>query len=488
MTSMTASGWWQRTRERLSRPVKGGDLLAADRLDAHAPALQAAIVLLVALLIAFPASMFRDGDTGWHLGAGHWIIENMAVPMVDPFSHTHQGKAWTAHEWLAELLMVGAEWVDGWAGLKALFALSMALTFWLIGRETFRRLPARWALAALVIIAGLLTPFTHARPHMLAWPLLAAWTLVLLRAREKNEAPPLAAALLMVVWANLHASYIIAFGIAGLFGLESLLANLKDRRLLGRWVLFGAASLAAALVTPFGPSHFLYPFEVSGMKALSIIGEWRRSVPLTDPLYYLCLAGLVLFAARQWRTVPPLRLLLLAGLSVMAFLHARHQMLFAIIGGLVLLFALTPSGTQRKAVAPASWLVPGIVLLVAARLLIPFEFKDHSSYPLTLLEKVPASIKAKPVYNEYSQGGPLVMIGVRPYIDGRADMYGDDFTFRAREITNGNIVKFREDVKRFGIGWALLEQDDPLAAKLRKERGWKVFAEDEHAVVFVPAA
>jgi hypothetical protein len=486
MTSTTASGWWQRTRERLTRPV-GSDLLGADRLDAYAPALQSATVLLVAFLIAFPTQIFLDGDTGWHLGAGHWIVQNIAVPLADPFSHTHPGKAWTAHEWLAELLMVGAEWVDGWAGLKVMFALSLALTLWLIGREAFRRLPARWAMLALIIITGILMSFSHARPHMLAWPLLAGWTLILLRARERNEAPPLAAALLMVVWANLHASYIIAFGIAGLFGLESLIANLKDRRLLGRWMLFGIASLAAALVTPLGPSHFLYPFEVSGMEALSIIGEWRRSTPLPDTLFYVCLAGLGLFAAKHWRTVSPLRLLLLAGLSAMAILHARHQMLFAIVGGLVLLFALTPAGGPRKAFAPAAWLVPGLVLLVAARLLVPFEFKDHSSYPLTLLERVPESIKVKPVYNEYSQGGPLVMLGYRPYIDGRADMYGDDFTFRAKAITNGDIVKFREDAKRFGIAWVLLEQDNALGEKLRREPGWRVFAEDEHAVVFVRA-
>jgi hypothetical protein len=487
MTSTTANGWWQRARERFEARAEAFNFRAPDRLDVYARPLLSFAVLLFAILIAFRVNLFLDGDTGWHLGAGHWIVQNMAVPMTDPFSHTQPGKAWTAHEWLAEVMMVGAEWLDGWAGIIALFALSMALTLWLIGREAFHRLPARWAMPAVILVAGLLLPFTHARPHMLAWPLLAVWTLVLLRAREKNEAPPLAAALLMVVWANLHASYIIAFGIAGLFGLESLLTNLKDRRLLGRWVLFGAASLAAALVTPFGPSHFLYPFEVSGMKALAIIAEWRRSTPMPDTLFYVCLAGLVLFVVRQWRTVPPLRLLLLAGLSVMAILHARHQMLFTIVGGLVLLFAVAPASSERKALAPASWLVPGLVLLVAARLLVPYEFKDHSSYPLTLLEKVPASIKAKPVYNEYSQGGPLVMIGVRPYIDGRADMYGDDFTFRAKAITNGDIVKFREDVKRFSIGWVLLEQDGGLTKLLRKEPGWKVFAEDEHAIVFVPA-
>jgi hypothetical protein len=487
MASTTVNGWWQRTWARLSRPAAPTDYFAFDRLDPHARTLQSAVVLLLAVLIAFPTNLFMDGDTGWHLGAGHWIVENMTVPMVDPFSHTHPGKAWTAHEWLAEILMVGAEWLDGWAGITLLFVLSMTLTTWLIAREAFRRLPARWALLSMAIVAGLLLPFTHARPHMLAWPLLAAWTLILLRAREKNQAPPLAAALLMVVWANLHASYIVAFGIAGLFGLESLLANLKDRKLLGRWILFGLSSLAAAaLVTPFGPSHFLYPFEVSGMEALSIIGEWRRSTPLPDTLFYVCLAGLAALIAKRWREIPPLRLLLLVGLSAMAVLHARHQMLFAIVGGLVVLSIIAPPTlASRQAFPRAVWLLPALALLGVVRFAVPYEFKEHSTYPLTLLSRVPAEVKALPAYNEYSQGGPLVMLGVRPYIDGRADMYGDAFTFRAKAITNGDIGLFREDVKRFGIGWVLLEKQNDLVAKLRRERGWKLLVEDDHAIVFV---
>jgi hypothetical protein len=333
----------------------------------------------------------------------------------------------------------------------------------------------------------MLLPFAHARPHMLAWPLLAAWTLILLRARERNEAPPLAAALLMVIWANLHASYIIAFGIAGLFGLESLLANLKDRKLLGRWILFGLASLAAAaLVTPFGPSHFLYPFEVSGMASLSIIGEWRRSTPQSDLLFYVCLVGLALLISTRWRVIPPLRLLLLVGLAAMAVLHARHQMLFAIVGGLVALSVIAPpSASARPALPEAAWLLPGLLLLGAARLLVPFEFKEHSTYPLTLLASVPEEVKKTPVFNEYSQGGPLVMLGIRPFIDGRADMYGDEFTFRHTQIVRGDLPKFREDAERYRIGWVILEQDDGLKPELTREPGWRLLAEDRNAAVFV---
>lgn len=483
-TSMVATGWWQQARARLDA---GGstDHFAPDQLDRHARTLQAALPLFLAALIAFPVNLFMDGDTGWHLGAGHWIIVNQMVPSVDPFSHTMPGKSWMAHEWLAEVLMVGAETLRGWGGLTALFAASAAFTFWLLAREAFRYLPARWAVAMVGVSAGILFPFALARPHMLAWSLLALWTVILLRARERNSAPPLVAALIMAVWANLHASYIIAFGLAGLFGLESLIENPRDRKLFGRWVAFGLAALAVAVfATPFGPEHFLYPFEVSGMKALSVIGEWRRSVMPVDFMFYTCLGGLVLLVAKRWRAFPPLRLLLLVGLSVMAILHARHQMLFAIVGLLVVLPVLNPAA-PRPALPRTAWFAPALALLIAVRLAVPYQFEEHSSYPLTLLAKVPAELKRQPVYNEYSQGGPLVMLGVRPYIDGRADMYGDDFTFRAKAITKGDIAKFREDADRYGIRWAVLENVNGLTPKLAREPGWRVFGRDAHATVFV---
>jgi hypothetical protein len=89
------------------------------------------------------------------------------------------------------------------------------------------------------------------------------------------------------------------------------------------------------------------------------------------------------------------------------------------------------------------------------------------------------------VFNEYSQGGPLVMVGIRPFIDGRADMYGDAFTIRHTEIVHGDIARFREDAARFSIGWVILKQGDGLRRRLAREPGWRLFAEDEHAAVFV---
>ena len=52
---------------------------------------------------------------------------------------------------------------------------------------------------------------------LLGWLLFAGWLILLLHARERRTVPPWWAPLLMAVWANLHASYILGLGIAGLF-------------------------------------------------------------------------------------------------------------------------------------------------------------------------------------------------------------------------------------------------------------------------------
>lgn len=444
----------------------------------------------VALWLTFNQAIFRDGDSGWHLGAGNFILRTGTIPSTDPFSFTFHGAPWTAHEWLAEVAMAGLFGVAGWSGVALLYGVSAAVTLWMIGREFLRWLPARWALCALFIVYQLLSPFALARPHMMAWPLLAAWTLILLRAREKNAAPPLPSALLMLIWANLHASYIFALGIAGLFALEALLDRRRSRPVLVRWTLFLALSALAACVTPHGIQGFLYPFQVSGMKALAIIDEWRSSNLRQDKLFALCAAAVWLAVLVHWRRVTPLRFLLLAGLTVLAIGHARHQMLFAIVGGLVVVRLLARDGLEvgrRPETVPhlAGIAAGAAVLFVVVRLVMPYRFHDTPNYPLSLIAAVPAEIRYKPVFNEYSLGGSLVLSGIAPYIDGRADMYGDRFTFEHPAILRGDMTRFRSAAGRWDLRWTLLPPNAPLARALDREPGWKRIIAHNDAVVHI---
>ena len=80
------------------------------RSSGAAGSLPDVMLIMLASFTAFAfmlvlSTSLRDGDTGWHLATGAWIVGHGTVPLADPFSFSAAGKSWVAHEWLSELLM-----------------------------------------------------------------------------------------------------------------------------------------------------------------------------------------------------------------------------------------------------------------------------------------------------------------------------------------------------------------------------------------------
>lgn len=443
----------------------------------------AAVVAIAAVFawLAFTNGLFNDGDTSWHLATGRLILDTRSIPHTDPFSFTFAGHPWTAHEWLAELAMALVYRAGAWAGLALLFSTAIAITLGLIARELLRRLPVRYAILALAVLVAALAPFMLARPHVLTWPILALWIVALMRARAERRAPGLGWAALMIVWANLHASYLIGIGIAGVFALEALVEEKGRRSVVLGWGGFGLLSLLFAAITPHGIEGFIYPLQVSGMKALPLIQEWRPSSLSDDSVFFVALLSVAALAFMAPGKLSLMRLVLLGGLAVMAVLHARHQPLFLITSALLLPGALSDQADRQPGLlAP---LMIGIAAIAVARLAIPFQRADGASYPASAIAHLPEALRSEPVFNSYSFGGPLILNGIRPYIDGRADMYGDDFTAGHYAIVMGDKRRFDEAVDRFGIRWTMLQPGSPLISSLDRDRGWRRLYSDRWAVV-----
>ena len=454
------------------------------------------VALFGAAYAAADTGLMGDGDTSWHIATGRWILEHRTVPDGDPFSFSMPGVAWHAHEWLSEIPMALAFNAGGWSALSVMFVLAFAATLLMVGRELGRHLPSRWVLALTMAVAGTLFASTLARPHLLAWPLLTGWLLLLLHAREARRAPPLAAALLMVVWANLHASYIVGLGLVGVFALEALVEDRKLVKAIRDWAPFGLLTLACAFVTPHGVQGFLYPFQVSGMESLAVIQEWRPTSIRKDTIFVAYLTSVVCMALISWRRVGLVRLILLAGLGWMALEHVRHHSVFALVAVLAVLprAAVRYTGRAQPEATPpidrraAALLGGGLLVIALTRLIVPLVPDKGPARVEKALDAVPAALLTQPVLNSYSFGGPLILRGVPVFIDGRADMYGDRFTLEYNKIANGDIERFRAAAKRYDLRWTVLWHEDELAPKLDKEPGWKRIYQDKSAVVHVRTA
>jgi len=447
----------------------------------------AADLLLIFLALGLPIGLastdrtFGDGDTAWHIAVGRWIFEHGRIPTTDPFSFTAFGKPWVAMEWPADLLFAGAYHVAGYAGLAAVvsaavIALNAILLIYLRSRVG----PIGLTIAIIgmdIILSG----FLLARPHVLVWPLVAAWTVLLARSIETGRPPPLWTALLLTLWANLHGSFPIAAVIGGFMALDALIA--AQWKTLKQWLIFGAVCLVAVCLQVNGIAGILQPFHVAGLDTLHLINEWLPTTTKNTPQFYgmlLLTLGLIL-----WRGVriPIGQLLLLLVMLFLAFSQLRHQSWLAIVAAVIIPPLL---GSPKKSAGKSLPILAAAVPLLLARALWPLNPPETVSNPGGLLAHVPAELKSQPVFNEYSFGGPLILAGIRPYIDGRSEMYGDDFMTDYTEIAKGDWDRFERAVKRYDIRWTILPQGElKLRQQLDKSPQWRRIYADQVGVIHV---
>lgn len=450
-------------------------------------ALLALACIAVFLSVTFNPGIFNDGDTSWHLAAGQLILDRYAVPATDPFSFTFAGEPWHAHEWLAEVVIAATFAAGGWSALALLTGIALAATLFIIAIEAARHLKPVPALAVVTIVAAVLLPFVLARPHVLAWPLLATWVTLLLRARERRGAPGLAAALLMLLWANVHASFLLGLLFVGFFAVEAMIYERDRIAQLKAWAPFALASLATALVTPHGFNGFLYPLQVSSMQSLPLIAEWRSTNFGESLAFAVMLAAVAAILLIRWKQIPASRMILLAVLAYLSIEHVRHQSVLAIAGSLIVVRAFGPGAKAagRLSRATSALLLAIVIAGSIWRLATPAHRPDSESNPLTAISHIPSELRSQPVMNSYAFGGPLILNGIRPFIDGRGDMYGDAFMFAHRRMMDGDMEAFAHAAKRWGIRWTILSPLDPLSRKLDEAPGWRRAYADRWAVIHV---
>jgi hypothetical protein len=460
----------------------------------YAPA-PLALALSVFALCAFAPAVLNDGDTFSHVATGQWILDHHAVPHVDPFSFSFAGAPWTAHEWLSEILLALGYRVAGWAGVVLLTGLAAALGVYVVARRVIRELAGPAGLVLACVALAMLAPGLLARPHILALPCVALWASALFDARAAARAPPLAFAVLMLLWANLHGGF--AFGLALIvpFALEAVLvAPAAERwpRALG-WGQFLAASLIASLATPFGVEGLLFPLKLLGNAQLSNIGEWRAEDFSHPGPLEIFLLGLLGFALLKPLKLAPLSAALLIGLIHLSLQHSRHELLLAVIAPMLLARPIGEAlqvGETLKPVSPrlvVGALIAGLAM-AGVRLGLPPKSLDTASAPSRALAAVPDALRAKNVLNGYGEGGYLIFAKVRPFIDGRADMYGADFMSLYHRVASGEPDAIEETLRRYDIDWTIFPPNQGAVAILDREPGWRRLYSDAYAVVHVREA
>ena len=447
------------------------------------------------LLLAHP--ILTDQDPFWHIVVGNWIIDHRAIPYQDVFSHSMPGAPWVAHEWLSEVAIALVYDHLGWAGLVVMTGLVFAAALSLLCGFLLRFLEPIYAIALVVGAWGLCLAHLHPRPHVFGLPLLVVWFALLDRRRLEARAPSLLLASIIVLWANLHGGFMVGLALAALLAGEAAFDAPDGRRamtLLVGWGGFLLVAVAAALVTPNGAAGLAFPLGfMQSHVALSMIGEWRSpNFQTPQPLEIWLLLGLLGILSFGLR-LPTTRIGILFVLLHMALAYQRFAEVLGLIAPLVLAPAIalqlrpagdaplqTFGGTLAKSAGPAGVALAALVVAVIGTAFVHrgIDNTNHRFAPTAAIAFVQQQHIGGPVLNDYEFGGYLIFSGIAPFIDGRADMYGDVFLARYADV-----AALPDLLDQYRIAWTLLERQDPRVALLDHLPGWHRIYGDDIAVI-----
>lgn len=445
--------------------------------------------LLVPIALGSSLTIFNDGDVRWHIAAGQWMLDHRAVPHVDPFSFTYSGQPWMAFEWGSQLIFGAAHRFAGFGGVAAVVTAALVALHLTIVAEARRWVGPLGIAATIILLNLILIPMILARPHLLGWVMLAVWLRLLLRAREAGRTPPLIAAALMILWVNLHGSFAIGLVLAAVVALDACIeANWRWPVVRG-WLVFGIASTLAAMVNPNGIFGFLHPLTVAQLTTLPLIVEWRPSDWGRTPFFFVALGIAALLMAWRGVKLRPVMAGLLALLLLLAFHQMRHQAVLAIVAVLLLPRAMGRgerpalfAEEQRPLVAVG--LASALTGLLLFRLLTPLEPAENGANPASAIAALPGGLRTAPGLNGYGFGGPLILAGIRPYIDGRSDMYGDAFFADYQRILDGDRAAFDRAARGYDLQWTMLApRYRALLGRLDSDPAWQRIYADKVAVI-----
>ena len=305
---------------------------------------------------------------------------------------------------------------------------------------------------------------------------LTALVAYLLHRFKRNEGSLLPwLPLIMLFWANIHGGFAIGFMLIVAYLMGETVNNLTKHEAdpvvswarLRYLLLVMGLSLAVVVLNPHTWRMWVYPFQTVGISALrDFIQEWQSPDfhQLHVQPFALMLLLLIAALSRANRQADWTDLALVAMWSGWALFAARNIAIFGLVVTPIFVryadlawtrqwqswgYERPPfsGGGQRVAFPVLNWLILGLVILAALiKIFIPLTPQanlkaEQDSLPYHAVEFIKAEQPAGPIFNSYNWGGYLIFKlwpDYPVYIDGRTDLYDDQFIRRYLDAALAN--------------------------------------------------
>ncbi len=477
-------------------------------------------------------SMLGDGDTGWHVRTGEWILANHRIPSQDIFSYTKAGQPWFAWEWLWDLAFA---WLYQRGGMAAVVLASMlvicmasVLLFRLICRKCGNPL---LSIGVMFFVTGASSIHWLARPHLFTLLFTVIFYSILERAKEDGRVRLLWwLPALTVIWTNMHGGFFVGIILAGAYAAGEIAdglftADASQRPLAFRrsipYLATATGCLAATLINPYSYHLHARIYEHLSDK------YWYKSViefqsfDFHHPAAFYFEPMLVLgLAAAVWSLYHRqfVYTILLAGWAHLALAVVRNEPIYMMLVGPPVALMLQSLLQELPGKNIATWvrrwaekaasftaafgvndMMPRWHLTsgMAAGLTIALFYApnapakcqavyDVTRYPSKAIEVLRQGGSPKIIFADDEWGDYLIYRLYpenRVFIDGRLDFYGSKFSQVCDDVMNVR-YGWEKILEKYHVNTILLSPNTALATTLKESRRWHPIYDDGVAIVF----
>jgi hypothetical protein len=298
------------------------------------------LVLIVFATIATIWSLDLTGavqaDTWLTLLGGREILAH-GIPRHDALAVMSHGRDWIDQQWLAQLFFYEVYRLGGMGLLLrlnlVLFMLPLGLALW-----AARRSGASAARTLLVAIPALLLTGTFVRAQVLSELLFVPIFLLLVRESRRPSRRVLLVFPILVLWANLHGTVVVAAALVAALGATELLRALRTARrptpALGRAAALLVLPWLCVLATPYGLEIATYYRSTMNNPLLArYVSEWAAPTlfSLWGMLFFPFAFAAVLLVGLRPRRLNAFELAGLAITLVSALLAVRSVVWFSFV-------------------------------------------------------------------------------------------------------------------------------------------------------------
>lgn len=439
-----------------------------------------------------PFRALNNADLYWQQWLGEYILRFHHLPTsLGPEAFTAAGAAWVPQEWFISLLVALA------ARGHLLVVLAVAIAFVPTGilislYFRSRRRASPEAIAAVLMFTGVaLVASFGIRAQVLGWGCFAAFLYFV----ERRDRWSYAAVGIVAIWANLHASVMLAPAflaarIAGAVATNGLQGLLRSRELA---IL--ALAIPAVLCTPLGWHLPWYAVTLAMSPIRQYIQEWQP-VTLGDTEFLfggLLLALAIVLGGRRAAWNDKAESFPIALLFIAMLLARRNVPLFAIAAAPLAaqsLDALFPSlsrfGRRVAEMERFAFLSSGIAIALVALLTAQHQRQEPVQTPLAAIAKLTASQTPHRIFCEnFSEcSAALQYPQLHVFIDGRADPY-PPAVWRSYISIVRLQPRWNESLDRYSVDAVLASKGSRLADALASIPAWRAAFRDRGFVLYL---